>query len=329
MRVFVTGGSGFVGQHLIRRLREEGHTPIALARSERSADIVRGAGADAVNGDLDDLTATGDVTRDPAWLGELSTVDAVVHAAARMEFWGPDEGFRTDNHEPTIALHAAAAKAGVSRFVLISAAGISTGTQRARVVDEGTDDGVSMIAYGRVKLATEHALRDAPTPGMALVILRPPFIWGPGLTTMSDAVAAARKGRWVWIDHGRHTMDFVHVLNLADAIVDSLTRGRDGALYYVTDGAPTSVREFFGALFATQGVDLSRARSIPLWVASPVAAALDGAARLLRRPTAPPLTNWLVANMGRDRAYDISAARADLGYHPRPTVAEGMRGMTA
>ena len=320
MRIFLTGGSGFVGQHLIRQLRAEGHTVLALARSTSSARTVTDAGAEPVRGDLAELSG-----RSPGvWLDRLQEVEAVVHAAARMEFWGPDEGFRTDNHEPTVALHAAAARAGVSRFVLISAAGVSIGTQRATVVDENTDNGTPNIAYSRVKLATENALRSVTTPGMSLVILRPPFIWGSGLTTIADAVEAAKKGQWMWIDGGRHLMDYVHVDNFADAVVLSLTRGRDGGVYYITDGNPMPVRDFFTALLDTQGVDISGSRSIPLTIAAPLAAIIDSTARLLRRRTLPPLTNWLIATMGRDRIYDISAARADLGYQPRVSLDAGM-----
>ena len=323
MRVLLTGGSGFVGQHLIRRLRAQGHSVLALARSTNSAQLVTGAGADAVRGDLTELTCAAA----PAWLGQLQAVDAVVHAAARMEFWGDDAGFRTDNYEPTVALHAAAARAGVARFVLISAASVSSGSQRAPLVDENTANGTPNIAYSRVKLATENALRRAATPGMTLVIVRPPFIWGAGMTTLTEMSAMAAKGRFVWIDGGRHIMDFVHVENLADAIGLALTRGHDGAAYYITDGTPMPIRDYLTALLATQGVDVSNARDIPRAVAAPTAALMDAAARLLRRRTPPPLTNWLITVMARDRAYDITAARTDLGYQPRVSLNGGLEEM--
>jgi nucleoside-diphosphate-sugar epimerase len=324
MRVFLTGGSGFVGLHLIRQLRAEGHTVLALARSTASAQTVTDAGAQSVRGDLAELSGRNASMDRPKWLDHLHDVEAVVHAAARMEFWGPDAGFRADNYEPTVALHAAAAKAGVSRFVLISASGVSMGSQRATVVDENTDNGTPNIAYCRVKLATENALRNGATPGMTLVILRPPFIWGSGLTTIAEAVDAAKKGRWMWIDGGRHIMDYVHVDNLADTVVLALTHGRHGGVYYVTDGNPMAIRDFFTALLGTQGVDVSNSRSVPLAVAAPIAAFMDGAARLLHRRTAPPLNNWLITCMGRDRVYDISAARADLGYQPRISLNAGL-----
>lgn len=324
MKVFVTGGSGFVGQHVVRRLATEGHQVLGLARSGRAAELISAAGGRPVMGDLADLAPNGEQAE---WTGVLNECDAVIHGAARMEFWGPDTGFRRDNYVPTVALHMAAAAAGVGRFVLISAASVSSGSQRAAVVDEGTDNGRPNTAYSRVKLATEQAVLSADTPTMSTVVLRPPFIWGAGMTTVTELADLARAGGWTWIDRGRHVMDFVHVDNLAGAADLALTRGRAAGIYYITDGRPISIRDFMTPLLATQGVDVSRARSVPLWVAAPLGAALDGGARLLRRPSPPMLTNWLVTFLGHDRSYDITAARADLGYSPDVDLTQGLAEM--
>lgn len=326
MRIFVTGGSGFLGQHLLRRLTDQGHTVSALARSDRAVAAVRAAGAVAVCGDLADLTRP---NAPASWTAALRGHDAVVHAAARVEFWGPDADFRRDNHEPSVASHQAAADAGVGRFVLVSAASVSTGSQRAAVVDENTDNGKPNIAYSRVKLATEQALLTAQAPGMDTVVLRPPLVWGAGMTTLTETIELARAGRFSWIDNGRYIMDFVHVDNLAHAVELALTRGRDGGIYYITDATPMPIRDYLTQLLGTAGVDVSNARSVPLGLAAPLAAVLDGSARLLRRRTPPPLTNWLVAITGRDRSYDITSARRELGYTPLVTLQQGLAEMTS
>ena len=326
MKVFVTGGSGFVGQHLLRRLTGEGHAVLGLARSDHAAGLIRAAGGQAVLGDLADLTPGGAPLE---WTRVLTECDAVIHVAARMEFWGPDAGFRRDNLVPTVALHEAAAAAGVGRFVLISAASVSTGSQRAAVVDESTDNGRSNNAYSRVKLATEQALLSADTPTMDTVVLRPPFIWGAGMNTVVELADLARAGGWMWIDRGRHVMDFIHVDNLATAAERALTRGRPGGIYYITDATPMPIRDFMTPLLATQGVDVSQARSVPRGVAAPFAAALDASYRMLRRPKPPMLTNWLVTFLGHDRSYDITAARRDLDYTPHVDLEHVLTEMTS
>jgi nucleoside-diphosphate-sugar epimerase len=326
--VFLTGGSGFLGQHIISRLIADGHTVRALARSPQAAQRVTRAGARPVRGDLTDL-----VDPDPAtttWLSELRGSDAVIHAAAYMEFWGPDAEFERANHRPTMALHTAAAAADVKRFVLISAALVSTdGRREPEVVDETTRTGRSILAYGRVKLATEQALSNETTPGMALVILRPPFIWGLGMATIGQFAAAIEAGQFAWIDEGRHIMDFVHVDNVAAASSAALTKGRDRGIYYITDGTPSPIRDFLGPLLDTQGIDTSTTCSVPLGIATPIARVLDGTARLLRRRTAPPLTNWLIAFMGRNRSYDITSARNELDYRPEVSLTAGLDEMRA
>ncbi|MFE0923386.1 hypothetical protein ACFW24_37425 [Streptomyces nigra] len=87
------------------------------------------------------------------------------------------------------------------------------------------------------------------------------------------------------------------------------------------------VRDLFTAFLATQGGDVSACRSLPRAVAVPLAALVDGGARLFRRNTPPPLTNWLVAFLSGDRVYDINAARTALGYQPRIGFDSGLRDM--
>ena len=325
MRLFVTGGSGFVGQHLVRRLVGAGHEVRALARTDSAAELVSQVGAEPVLGDLAELVNS---DPPPQWTSALRGVDAVVHGAAYMAFWGPDEVFRRANLGPSVALHQVAASSGVPRFVLISAASVASGSQRAPVVDERTDEGRPNIGYSRIKLETERTLLSAVTPTMTTVALRPPFIWGAGMSTLDDFIAAVAAGRFSWIDNGKHTVDFVHVDNLAKAVGLALTRGRAGRAYYITDGAPMPTRDFFTPLLATQGVDVSAARSVPFALAAPLGALLESGARLLRRPEPPMLTNWITTFMGRDRSYDINAARSELGYCPSVDLADGLAEMT-
>lgn len=317
MQIFLTGGSGFVGGRLITRLVGGGHRVLALARSEASAERVTALGATPVLGDLSDLV--GGLAN---WTASLASCDAVVHAAAHMEFWGPDHVFEERNLRPTIALHAAAQQAGIRRFVLLSAASVSSGSQRAPVVDEQTDEGQPNLAYSRVKLATERALLLAPSDVTETIVLRPPFIWGAGMTTLEQVVAAVRGGQFAWVDRGRHLVDFIHVDNLAHATELALDHGRPGGVYYVSDGAPLPAREFMGALIETQGIE-PPTRSFPRPAATFVATLMEAAFKLTRRPVAPPLTRWLVAWLGRDRTYDITRARTDLAYQPVVSLEAG------
>ncbi|MBM7080838.1 NAD-dependent epimerase/dehydratase family protein [Micromonospora humida] len=325
MKVFLTGGSGFAGGTILRRLVDDGHTVHALARSTAAADAITSAGGLPVSGDLSDLVASGS---GPGWLPILGEVDAVVHSAAFMAFWGPDQVFVDRNLLPTRALYEAAVDAQVKRFVLVSAASVSTGTNHDHTVDENSDPGTANIAYSRVKLRTEQELLALPHGNTSLVVIRPPFLWGRGMThTLQGFVDSVEAGRFSWIDGGRHMVDFCHVDNLAHIITLALDRGDHGLVCYVTDGSPRPARDFFTPLLATRGIDVSAANSVPRAVASALATLMQTAAKARRRTTAPPLTPWIVSFMGRDRVYDITRARRRLGYQPMITVEEGLRQM--
>lgn len=335
MDIFLTGGSGFAGGAILRRLVGDGHTVHALARSTRAEQTIAAAGGLPVRGDLSDLGKTGEVkagaqSSSPRldWVNVLNKVDAVVHSAAFMEFWGPDQLFVERNLVPTRALYQAAVTARVARFVLLSAASISTGSNHAKVVDETSGTGRPNIAYSRVKLRTEQELLALPHGDTTLVTIRPPFLWGQGMThTLQGFIDSVQAGRFSWIDGGQHMIDFCHVDNLAHATALSLTRGEHGLVCYVTDNSPRPAREFFTPLLATRGVDVSGAGSVPRAVASPLATLMQTAAKVRRSKTAPPLTQWIISFMGRDRIYDITRARTSLGYAPKITVEDGLRQM--
>ena len=106
MKIFVTGGSGFVGGHLIEALARGGHTLLALARSERAAETVRAYGATPVRGELGAVSAA-----------MLGGAEVVVHAAAFVEEWGTREQFWQGNVEGTTRMLAAAKTGGVRRFL--------------------------------------------------------------------------------------------------------------------------------------------------------------------------------------------------------------------
>src|SRR5262245_50511828 len=118
MKVFVTGGSGFVGGHVIEQLSARGHQVAALARSSASEAKVCGYGASAVRGDLDDVSTDA-----------MRGFDAIVHCAAHAQASGRREEFWRINVEGTARVLDAARAAGVKRFVHV-------GTEAAFFVGE-------------------------------------------------------------------------------------------------------------------------------------------------------------------------------------------------
>jgi len=313
---FVTGGSGFIGGHLIGRLVADGWNVKALARSDSSAAKVRAAGAEPVAGDLDDAAAM---------TAGAQGCDYAFHAAAALGDWGRREDFVRGNVAGTENALRACRDAGVRRFVHI-------GTEAALLVGQplvNADETVplrpdSKAHYSATKAMAERAVLDANGDGFETVVLRPRLVWGPGDTTILPALKeAVEQGRFSWIGGGGHRTSTTHVENVVEGLVLAATRGEPGNAYFVTDGEPVVFREFVTELLGTAGVEPPK-RSVPLAVAKPLAALSEGIWGVLGRKSSPPLTRLAVWLSARECTIDISKARRELGYEPVKTIEEGM-----
>lgn len=319
MKVFVTGGSGFIGGHLIERLVERGHDVVALARSDRAARAVEARGATAVRGDLGSVSAV-----------VMEGVTAVIHAAAYVEEWGTREDFWDANVVGTTRVLEAARAAGVRRFVHVGTeAALFDGGDLVDVDEAAPYPARHRYLYSETKAEAERRVLAASTKDFETLSIRPRFVWGPRDTSVLPTVLRmAREGRFSWIDGGRHRTSTTHVANLTHALELALHRGTPGRAYFVADEGERTVREFLSALAGTAGVDLG-ARSLPGAIARPVARVVEGVWRLFRVRRAPPLTRFAIDMMSATVTVRTDRARADLGYAPVVDVASGLASMAA
>jgi nucleoside-diphosphate-sugar epimerase len=313
---FVTGGSGFIGGRLIRRLVGDGWRVRALARSDRSASVVAERGAEPVHGDLDDVESM---------RAGAEGCDIAFHAAAHLGEWGSRAEFERGNVGGTRNALAAAQSAGVRRFVHVGTeAGLMAGQPLVRVDETEPLRPDSKALYSATKAQAEQVVVAANGEGFETVVLRPRLVWGVGDTTiLPPLVEAVRSGRFAWIGGGTHLTDKTHVDNVVEGLVLAAERGAPGEAYFVTDGEPVVFREFITELLATQGVEIP-ARNVPPVVARVLAGAGETVWRVLPLRGGPPLTRlayWLSA---LECTIDISKARRDLGYEPVRSRAEGM-----
>jgi nucleoside-diphosphate-sugar epimerase len=317
---FVTGGSGFIGGRLIRRLVSEGWTVRALARTDAAAGKVRADGAEPVVGDLAEPAAM----RDGAQGCEYA-----FHAAAKLGEWGKRQEFERTNVRGTEnALHACRA-AGVRRFVHVGTeAALLAGKPLVQVDERAPLRFDSKALYSATKARAEAAVLAAGD-GMEAVVVRPRLVWGRGDTTiLPGLVEAVRARRFAWIGGGRHRTSTTHVDNVVEGLLLAARRGAPGGVYFVTDRPPVVFREFITRMLAARGVQ-APSRSIPRPLAAAVAAASEGAWSLLPLPGQPPLTRMVYWLSALETAIDISRARAELGYRPVRSIDDGLQELAA
>jgi nucleoside-diphosphate-sugar epimerase len=238
MKVFVTGGTGYVGSVLVEKLLASGHEVRALARSEKSSTALQDAGAHPVRGELADV----EVLR-----SEAAAADAVVHTA--VEYAMTAESQATEL-AAVAALTEGAGSQGVGRPVVYTSTGLVYGFDPAQ--DRSEDAVLPEISAQPVKAAAERIVlgRSGITP----IVVRAGLVYGRGgsglVTGLIDG--AIRTGAATYIDDGSNTWIPVHVDDLADLYLAAIENPTPGA-FNAVGASPFSFRELAEAIAALTG----------------------------------------------------------------------------
>lgn len=314
-RIFVTGGSGYVGRNLIRRLVRDGHRVRALARSEASAATVAELGAEPVRGDMLDQTSLE---------AGMAGCDSVVHAAADTAHGGLDAEQHHTNLEGTRNVLRAARAARVKRAIHVSTESVLLNGAPLRNATEAMPIPARHAGgYSASKAAAEQAALAENGDGLNVIALRPRFVWGRDDTTaLPQLAAAARSGQLAWIGGGNYLTSTTHIDNVAEGIVRALERGRGGEAYFVTDGPPVEFRTFVSELLLRAGIE-PPVKSVPRWLVEAAVAVGDRLERWSGGRIKPPLARQQYGTVGVEVTLDISKAESELGYRPVISREEG------
>jgi nucleoside-diphosphate-sugar epimerase len=313
---FVTGGSGFIGGGLIRRLVNDGWSVRALARSDTAEQTVAELGAEPARGELGDVDSIA---------AGAEGCELAFHLAAHLGDSGAWEDFERGNVEGTNNTLEGCARAGVRRFVHCGTeAALMAGQPLVQVDETAPLRPDSPAPYPATKAKAEQAVRDANREGFETVVLRPRFVWGAGDTTLLPAmVSMVEAGRFVWVGGGGQLTATTQVENVVEGLVLAADKGAPGEAYFVTDGEPVVFREFVSAMLKTQDVE-PPGRTMPNWLGRTVAAVSEPAWRWLPLPGRPPLARFTYWILTQECTIDDSKARRELGYAPIVTREQGL-----
>jgi nucleoside-diphosphate-sugar epimerase len=318
---FVTGGSGFIGGRLVRRLVRDGWSVRALARSERSERAVVELGAEPVPGELGDADSIA---------AGAEGCELAFHLAAHLGDYGPWKEFERGNVEGTGNALDGCSRAGVRRFVHCGTeAALMAGEPLVHVDETAPLRPDSPAPYPATKAKAEQLVCDANREGFETIVLRPRFVWGAGDTTLlPEMVKMVEAGRFVWVGGGGQFTDTTQVENVVEGLMLAAEKGAPGEAYFVTDGEPVVFREFVSDLLRTQGVE-PPSRSMPAWLGRPVATGGELAWRLLPLPGRPPLARFTYWVLTQECTIDITKAHRELGYEPIVSREEGLTELRA
>lgn len=318
MRVFVTGGTGFLGGKIVEQLVGAGHEVAMLARRPEAVEGLP-EGVTLCPGDMLDA---GSLARG------LEGAEAVVHAAALVKRWVRDRTlFDRVNVEAFSELLDMALERGVSRFLYCSSF-IALGPTDMTTGDESSlHDGRPRNDYERTKLAADREARRRQEQGQPLVVLYPGVVYGPGRLTSGNILAGAAvellRGKLPGtIGPGDRRQCLAYVDDVARGFLLALEKALPGGRY-VLGGENLTVRQALEIMADAGGVK-APARVISYGVARWVGRLMRWQARVTG--IEPKLTDEEVEIYKHEWAFSSERARRELGYRITPAD-EGLRRM--
>lgn len=315
MRAFVTGGTGFIGSRVVKRLRDRGDEVVALVRSPEKASELKTLGVELVEGDL----SSNDAIR-----RGTEGADGVLHIGAVYKVGIPKKerpALWEANVEGTRRVLDAAEAAGVQKMVYVSTGNVF-GDTKGEVVDEtynrDPDDGW-LSYYDETKYRSHELVHERIAAGAPIVIAMPGVVYGPGdHSEIGNLINQLRDGKLMMRMFPKAGYNFVYVDDVADGIVLAYDKGQVGESYLLggqlgtMDDLYDETAKALGKKPPRMAMPVGAAKaSAPL---GPVIGPLMGF---------PPNMKELVRTSNVTITFKDDKARRDLGYNGRP-LSEGI-----
>ena len=310
MRIFVTGGGGFIGLAVVRRLVQRGDRVVAVVRDPDRATTLTDLGVE---------TRGGDLSRTAAILDAMRGTDAAIHIAGMYRV-GIPAAMRPAMHDANVGVtHRvldAFARAGLDRLVYVSTANVA-GNTKGRIIDERYRRDLAegfLSYYDETKFLAHRAVRERIDSGAPITIVMPGTTYGPGdHSGIGQQVRDAHDGRLRFLALADVGISAVYVEDVAGGIIAALDRGRLGESY-ILGGENTRLRDAMRAAARIGGRTLPRLE-LPTSLVRFGSHAPEALARAAGLPD--DLGEVLRASLGVTYWCSSAKAATELGYVPR------------
>lgn len=250
MKYFVTGATGYIGAHLVKRLSDQGHTVHALVRNPKKAKGIQFPNV---------IFFEGDITNRDSMHAAMKGCDYVFHLAAFAKVWTPDPKTYFDlNVTATTNLLQSAKEHNIKRCVITSTAGVFGASISGVITETSSRDFDFFNEYESSKALSESKIKDFVIDGLDAVIVSPTRVYGPYLFGEPEAITLLIKkfttGGWRFLPgDGSKEGNYVYVHDVVAGQLAAMEKGRKGHTY-ILGGTNHSYTEFFKLLAEAAGI---------------------------------------------------------------------------
>jgi len=317
-KVLVTGGGGFLGKAIVRRLVDRGDQVRSLTRNFYPE--LEKMGVDQIQGDISDPETV-------ARACDNRTI--VYHVAAKPPPWGRYADYHQTNVVGTQNVIDSCLDQNQSNLIFTSTPSVVHNGKDIEGADESMPYPKKFSGhYAKTKAIAEQLVVKAARNKLKTIVLRPHKIWGPGDNQILTRLVA-RAHKLKQIGHGNNLIDVTYIDDAADAHIlaaDKLKAhpGLSGNIYFISQGEPVLAWYMVNEFLKAAGCSPVK-KSVPFRIAWVTGALLEVIYKVLHLSKEPYITRFLVETVSQSNWFTINAAKRDLGYTPQISIDEGLR----
>ncbi len=319
-RVVVTGGGGFIGSAIVRKLHARGDQVVVVGRSTYPA--LTALGVTCLQGDISDQEFM-----DHAFAG----AELVFHVAARAGIWGPWQDYVQTNILGTATVIKSCLKNHVPSLVYTSTPSVVFDRHDLEGVDEQTPYARRTLChYATSKIIAEKLVLQANGPQLSTTAIRPHLVWGPGDQHLIPRLLdRGRKRMLKIIGHGQNRVDIAFIDNVVHAhllAADNLPGAGNaaGRAFFIGDRQPVVLWDWINSLFSELDIEPVR-QKIPFPLAYLAGGLLEAVHSSLKLAGEPRMTRFVALQLAKSHWFSHAAAERILGYLPLVSTDEGMK----